>query len=89
VAGGTGAAAPNRPGAGRPAGGVRRHRIGPRVQQFGWFDVLLGFQGRRIVVAAAATEEKADLLDDFVSRSSTVSLLACTGCGWREAGPMT
>ncbi|TKV35324.1 IS607 family transposase [Mycobacteroides abscessus subsp. bolletii] len=34
---------------------------------FGWFDVLLGLQGRRIVVADAATEEKADLLDDFVS----------------------
>ncbi len=34
---------------------------------FGWFDVLLGLQGRRIVVANAATEEKADLLDDFVS----------------------
>ncbi|SIH24219.1 resolvase [Mycobacteroides abscessus subsp. abscessus] len=34
---------------------------------FGWFDVLLGVQGRRIVVAAAATEEKADLSVDFVS----------------------
>jgi putative resolvase len=34
---------------------------------FGWFDVLLGLQGRRIVVADAATEEKADLLEDFVS----------------------
>ena len=34
---------------------------------FGWFDVLLGVQGRRIVVADAATEDKADLLDDFVS----------------------
>jgi putative transposase len=34
---------------------------------FGWFDVLLGLQGRRIVVADVATEEKADLLDDFVS----------------------
>ena len=34
---------------------------------FGWFDVLLGLQGRRIVVADAATEDKADLLDDFVS----------------------
>ena len=34
---------------------------------FGWFDVLLGLGGRRIVVADAATEEKADLLDDFVS----------------------
>lgn len=34
---------------------------------FGWFDVLLGLAGRRIVVADAATEDKADLLDDFVS----------------------
>jgi putative resolvase len=34
---------------------------------FGWFDVLLGLQGRRIVVADAASEEKVDLLDDFVS----------------------
>lgn len=34
---------------------------------FGWFEVLLGLQGRRIVVADAATEEKADLLEDFVS----------------------
>lgn len=34
---------------------------------FGWFDVLLGCQGRRVVVADAATEEKADLMDDFVS----------------------
>jgi putative resolvase len=34
---------------------------------FGWFDVLLGVQGRRIMVADAATEDKADLLDDFVS----------------------
>jgi putative resolvase len=34
---------------------------------FGWFDVLLGLQGRRIVVADAATEERADLLEDFVS----------------------
>ena len=34
---------------------------------FGWFEVLLGLQGRRIVVADAATEDKADLLDDFVS----------------------
>lgn len=33
---------------------------------FGWFDVLLGLQGRRIVVADAATEDKADLLEDFV-----------------------
>ncbi|HEX9834952.1 MAG TPA: IS607 family transposase [Mycobacterium sp.] len=34
---------------------------------FGWFDVLLGLAGRRIVVADAATEETADLGDDFVS----------------------
>lgn len=34
---------------------------------FGWFDVLLGLQGRRIVVADVAAEEKADLLDDFVA----------------------
>lgn len=34
---------------------------------FGWFEVLLGINGRRIVVADAATEEKADLMDDFVS----------------------
>jgi predicted site-specific integrase-resolvase len=34
---------------------------------FGWFDVLLGVQGRRIVVADAATEDNADLLEDFVS----------------------
>lgn len=34
---------------------------------FGWFEVLLGLQGRRIVVADAATEDNADLLDDFVS----------------------
>ncbi len=34
---------------------------------FGWFDVLLGLRGRRIVVADAATEENADLLEDFVS----------------------
>ena len=40
----------------------RLSRIG-----FGWFDVLLGLQGRRIVVADAATENNADLLDDFVS----------------------
>jgi putative resolvase len=33
----------------------------------GWLEVLLGLQRRRIVVADAATEEKADLLDDFVS----------------------
>jgi predicted site-specific integrase-resolvase len=34
---------------------------------FGWFDVLLGVQGRRVVVADMAGEQKADLLDDFVS----------------------
>jgi predicted site-specific integrase-resolvase len=34
---------------------------------FGWFDVLLGLQGRRIVVADAATEDRVDLLEDFVS----------------------
>ena len=34
---------------------------------FGWFEVLLGIQGRRIVVADAATEQTADLMDDFVS----------------------
>lgn len=34
---------------------------------FGWFEVLLGLQGRQIIVADAATEEKADLLDDFTS----------------------
>jgi putative resolvase len=34
---------------------------------FGWFEVLLGLQGRRIVVADAATEDNADLLEDFVS----------------------
>jgi len=34
---------------------------------FGWFDVLLGLQGRRIVVADAAIEDKADLMEDFVS----------------------
>lgn len=34
---------------------------------FGWFEVLLEAQGKRVVVADAATEEKADLLDDFVS----------------------
>lgn len=34
---------------------------------FGWFEVLLGLQGRQIVVADAATEEKADLMEDFVS----------------------
>jgi putative resolvase len=53
----------------------------------GWFDVLLPEQGRRIAVADAATEENADLLDDLC-RSSTPSLLACTGYGRRDAGPM-
>ncbi len=34
---------------------------------FGWFEVLLAGQGRRVVVADAATEVTADLMDDFVS----------------------
>ena len=34
---------------------------------FGWFEVLLGTQGRQIVVANSAEEEKADLMEDFVS----------------------
>lgn len=34
---------------------------------FAWFEVLLGCQGRRVVVANTAVEEKADLLEDFVS----------------------
>ena len=34
---------------------------------FGWFEVLLGIQGRRILVADAAREETTDLMDDFVS----------------------
>ncbi|HEU0191604.1 MAG TPA: hypothetical protein VFR17_10105 [Mycobacterium sp.] len=34
---------------------------------FGGFDVLLGLQGQLIVVVDAVTEQKADLLDDFVS----------------------
>lgn len=34
---------------------------------FGWFDVLLSAQGKRIIVANAAQEETADLMDDFVS----------------------
>lgn len=34
---------------------------------FGWFEVLLGVQGRRVVVADAATEDTADLVEDFVS----------------------
>lgn len=34
---------------------------------FGWFEVLLATQGKRIVVANAAQEETADLMDDFVS----------------------
>jgi predicted site-specific integrase-resolvase len=37
------------------------------VGGFGWFDVLLGVRWRRVVVADAATQEKADLLDAFVS----------------------
>jgi putative resolvase len=40
----------------------RRSRVG-----FGWFDVLIRSQARRIVVADTATQEKADLLDAFVS----------------------
>lgn len=34
---------------------------------FGWFEVLLGVQGRRVVVANEAVEEKSDLMEDFVS----------------------
>lgn len=34
---------------------------------FGWFCVLLGLQGRRILVADAASEQTTDLMDDFVS----------------------
>jgi len=34
---------------------------------FGWFEVLLGSQGRQVLIADAATEEKADLMEDFVS----------------------
>lgn len=34
---------------------------------FGWFEVLLNAQGKRIIVANAAQEETADLMDDFVS----------------------
>lgn len=34
---------------------------------FGWFEVLLRAQGKRIIVANAAQEETADLMDDFVS----------------------
>jgi putative resolvase len=49
---------------------------------FGWFDVLLGLQGRRIVVADAATEEKADLPDDFVS---IIYSFAARLCGLRSA----
>jgi putative resolvase len=40
----------------------RRSRVG-----FGWFDVLIRSQARRIVVADAATQEKAVLLNAFVS----------------------
>lgn len=34
---------------------------------FGWFEVLLAGQGRRVVVANAAGEETRDLMDDFLS----------------------
>jgi putative resolvase len=34
---------------------------------YGWFDVLLGISGRRIVVADTSSEQTADLMDDFVS----------------------
>ena len=34
---------------------------------FGWFEVLLGLQGRQIMVADSATEDKSDLMEDFVS----------------------
>mgnify|MGYP003588842209 CR=1 FL=1 len=34
---------------------------------FGWFETLLATQGKRVVVADAAREETADLMDDFVS----------------------
>lgn len=55
---------------------------------FGWFDVLLGLQGRRIVVADAATEDKA-ICSRISCGSSTAWMLACTGWGRRDAGPMT
>lgn len=34
---------------------------------FGWFEVLLEAQGKRVVVANVAEEEAADLMDDFLS----------------------
>lgn len=34
---------------------------------FGWFEVLLEIQGRRIIVANAAQEQTADLMEDFLS----------------------
>ena len=34
---------------------------------FGWFDVLLSGQGRRVLVANLAQEETSDLMQDFVS----------------------
>lgn len=34
---------------------------------FNWFDVLLGEQGRRVMVANLAQEETSDLMDDFTS----------------------
>jgi putative resolvase len=55
---------------------------------FGWFDVLLAVQGRRIVVVDAATEENADLLDDFVSIIYGFAP-GLYRCGRRDAGPMT
>lgn len=55
---------------------------------FGWFDVLLGLQAGRIVLAAAATEEKADLLDDFVSILSSFccSLVRAAVCATQDQG---
>jgi predicted site-specific integrase-resolvase len=54
---------------------------------FGWFDALLGLQGRRIVVADAAPRRK-PICSTTSCRSYTASLLACAGCGRRDAGPM-
>lgn len=34
---------------------------------FGWFEVLLEIQGRRIIVANAAQEQTTDLMEDFLS----------------------
>jgi predicted site-specific integrase-resolvase len=34
---------------------------------FGWFEVLLAARGKQVIVADAATEETADLMDDFAS----------------------